>query len=103
MNDLHTYLSELCNDRLYQMILSNPREKDGVSKVKIRPVMVKQELSFQETRFQGTQVFHKNYTAGDMVSLVERYMEEEFRQLEAEHMEGRQPLNSSPRNPERKP
>lgn len=51
MNDLHTYLSELCNDRLYQMILSNPREKDGVSKVKIRPVMVKQELSFQETRF----------------------------------------------------
>ena len=89
MNDLHTYLSELCNDRLYQMILSNPREKNGVFKIKIRPVMVKQELSFQETRFQGTQVFHKNDTAEDLVSLVERYMEEEFRQLEAEHMEGR--------------
>ena len=89
MNDLHTYLSELCNDRLYQMILSNPREKDGVSKIKIRPVMVKQELMFQETCFQGTQVFHKNDTAGDLVSLVKRYMEEEFRQLEAWHMEGR--------------
>ena len=89
MNDLHTYLSELCNERLYQMILSNPREKNGISRIKIRPVMVKQELMFQETRFRGTQVFHKNYTAEDLVSLVERYMEEEFRQLEAEHMEGR--------------
>ena len=89
MNDLHTYLSELCNERLYQMILSNPREKDGISRIKIRPVMVKQELMFQETCFQGTQVFHKNYQAGDMVSLVERYMEDKFRQLEAWHMEGR--------------
>ena len=44
---------------------------------------------FQETCFQGTQVFHKNYQAGDMVSLVERYMEDKFRQLEAWHMEGR--------------
>ena len=69
MNDLHTYLSELCNERLYQMILSNPREKDGISRIKIRPVMVKQELMFQETCFQGTQVFHKNYQAGDMVPL----------------------------------
>ncbi len=89
MNDLHTYLSELCNERFYQMILSNPREKDGISRIKIRPVMVKQELMFQETCFQGTQVFHKNYQAGDMVSLVERYMEDKFRQLEAWHMEGR--------------
>ena len=102
MNDLHTYLSELCNERLYQMILSNPREKDGISRIKIRPVMVKQELMFQETCFQGTQVFHKNYQAGDMVSLVERYMEDKFRQLEAWHMEG-QPLSLRPRNPKRKP
>ena len=89
MNDLHTYLSKICNDRLYQIILSNPRSKDEVTKVKIRPVMMKQELMFQETSFRGTQVFHKNYEAPEMIGRIEQYMSEEFRQLEAEHMEGK--------------
>lgn len=89
MSDLHDYLSELLNEKLYQMVLSNPCKKDGITKVKVRPVMMKQELWFQETRYQGTQVFHQNLTSTDMMERIEQYMKEDFRQLLAEHMEGK--------------
>lgn len=89
MSDLHDYLSELLNEKLYQMVLSNPCKKDGITKVKVRPVMMKQELWFQETRYQGTQVFHQNLTSIDMMERIEQYMKEDFRQLLVEHMEGK--------------
>lgn len=89
MRDLHDYLSELLNERLYQIVLSNPCHKDGAVKIKIRPVMMKQELKFQETCYRGTQVFHQNYTSQEMAERIVRYMEEDFRQLLGEHMEGK--------------
>lgn len=89
MSDLHDYLSELLNEKLYQMVLSNPCKKDGITKVRVRPVMMKQELRFQETRYQGTQVFHQNLTSTDMMERIEQYMKEDFRQLLVEHMEGK--------------
>lgn len=46
---LQTLLQETVNEGLYQIILSNPRAKDKVCKIKIRPVMVKGGLLFQKT------------------------------------------------------
>ena len=40
LEELRETLSPFLSDRLYQIILSNPRQKEGVFKVKIRPVMV---------------------------------------------------------------
>lgn len=89
MRDLHDYLSELLNERLYQIVLSNPCNKGGVTKIKVRPVMMKQELKLQETCYRGTQVFHQNFTSKEMAERIVRYMEEDFRQLLGEHMEGK--------------
>ena len=44
--ELEKLLNELINEKLYQIVLSNPRTSDDVSakKIKIRPVMLKKEL-----------------------------------------------------------
>ena len=89
MEELRERLSAALSDRLYQVVISNPRKKEGAFKIKIRPVMVKGELCFQETVSEGTQVFHRNYEKQEMLSRILFYMEEGFRQLEAESMDGK--------------
>ncbi len=88
MSDLQIYLSKLLNEKLYQIIISNPVKKDAVNKIKIRPILMKEVLMFQETRFCGTQVFHQNFCSEEMQTRIVTYMEQDFKQLEAEHMEG---------------
>lgn len=89
MEELRNMLSGFLSDRLYQIIISNPRRGESASKVKIRPIMLKGSLSFQETVTKGTQVFHENHTTEEIAERILHYMEEEFRQLEVQSMDGR--------------
>ena len=74
MEELKTALASLLSEKLYQIILSNPRQKESAFKIKIRPVLVKGQLFFQKTVYKETKVFHEN-------------MDKDFRQLEGESTE----------------
>ena len=89
MEELREKLSLFLSDRLYQIVISNPRQKEGIFKIKIRPVLMKDELRFQETAWKGTQVFHENYEREEMLAKILSHMEREFKQLEAESMDAR--------------
>ena len=89
MEELRETLSDFLSDRLYQIIISNPRMKEGAFKIKIRPVMVKENICFQETIWKGTQVFHENYGKDEMLKKALAYMETDFKQMEGESMDGR--------------
>ncbi len=88
MNEqLKVLLQDTVDSGLYQIILSNPRRK-GESvpfKIKIRPVLVKERLLFQETVYQGTKVFHENYEDTSMISRIEERLIHDFKQCEVEH------------------
>ena len=86
MNEqLKMLLQDTVNNGLYQIILSNPRQKDKAFKIKIRPVMVKNKVLFQKTVYEGTKVFHENYESSDMISHIIESMNYRFRQCEVEH------------------
>ena len=110
MEELKKYLEEFLSERLYRIIVSNPKYQEGAFKVKVRPVMVKDRLEFQQTVYKGAQVFHSNYPGDEMLVelLGQLGFEAEktetvaadkhsdnaargqvFRQLEAESMDGR--------------
>jgi len=84
MEELKKLLEESMTDKLYQMIASAPRDKEGAVKIKIRPVMLQEKLVFQISSFVGKQVFHENLEAIDAVSKVAGLMESAFKQLEIE-------------------
>ena len=46
---------------LIDVIISNSTNTEMVSKIKLRPVMLKKDLFFQASEYRGTQVFHYNY------------------------------------------
>jgi len=60
MNELSKLLQENLNIEFISATLSNPKNKDGVQKVKVRPILKKDVLYFQLESFQNNQAFHEN-------------------------------------------
>ena len=83
--ELTSLLRDTVDDGLYQIILSNPREKDKAFKIKIRPVMLKGNILFQKTTYEGTKVFHDNLTSEEIIGQIEEMVTCRFRQCEIEH------------------
>lgn len=81
-NDLRKLFSRVLDRELIQIVLSNSLDAQRAVKIKVRPVLIKDELKFQETLYRGTQVFHANYAAEDLAERLEEYMRELFRQAE---------------------
>lgn len=75
-------LQQVLNKDLVQIILSNSQNKDFATKVKIRPILVKGELLYQETLYRGTQVFHENYSEENIKVRIEKLLTETFKQGE---------------------
>ena len=82
MEDLKILLQKILNKDLQQIILSNSRIPEQIQKVKIRPVLIREELLFQETAYRGTQVFHENFTAAQITDRICTALQEQFRQGE---------------------
>ncbi len=77
---LASVLQEFITDQLKQMIISNPKEKAKVQKIKIRPVKLKDEIYFQAEEFTKTQAFHKNLTLTEVISYIEEQLVKHFKQ-----------------------
>ena len=61
MEEIKKILEEILNIDLIGATLSNPRKKEEIVKVKVRPVLIKDVLFFQCETHKNRQVFHENY------------------------------------------
>lgn len=87
MEKLKEALEESINEHLYQIIVSNNKEKEGAGKVKVRPLIKKGRLCFQASSFLGTKVLHSNYEKKDIIIYLMELMDTHFGQLEIETTE----------------
>lgn len=86
--NLKAAMDEFLDNRLYDVILSNPSDKEGITKVKIRPLMLKGELVFQAEEFKGKQAFHKNLQKAEAADYVVSSMDKDFKQMELKSRAG---------------
>ena len=84
MKNLKEYLEEQINENLIQAVLSASRKADGPSKVKIRPVKLKDQICYQASALEGTKVFHKNYDREQMLAYLEAELSGNFGQLQCQ-------------------
>lgn len=82
MEELREIFRQMLNQELIGMILSNTKDAERASKVKIRPLLMKGSLYFQETLYRGTQVFHSNHSKEEMQERLLGYMSDCFRQAQ---------------------
>ena len=83
MDEILRLLTEILNIDFIRGIISNPRDKTGIIKIKVRPLEKKGELFFQLESFTKTQAFHENLTGEDACRKIAGYMEQ-FRQMQLE-------------------
>ena len=81
MKDLRQLLDKYLNEQLNRIIISNPRHREDAVKIILRPVLLKNSLSFQASEYYGKKVFHKNCAREEAAAEIERRMAE-YRQLE---------------------
>jgi len=77
---INEILNICMNEDLIDIIISNSRTKDGVSKIKIRPIIMKDTLLFQATETLGTKVIHNNYSEQEIKLKIEKWMIGDFKQ-----------------------
>ena len=80
MDTLKTVLEELITTDFIQVILSNAQNPDALSKVKMRPILLKDAFLVQETQYVGKQVLHKNVSLNDAKQHILEHMSKDFKQ-----------------------
>lgn len=85
---LQDKLEQYINVDLKEMIISNARNKEGVTKVKARPVLMKVDVMYQVSSFKGKQVFHENMTPEALCQNCIKWLQNDFGQMEAHHVQG---------------
>ena len=86
MEEIKKILEEILNIDLIGATLSNPRKKEEIVKVKVRPVLIKDVLFFQCETHKNRQVFHENYEYEQALHILTQDMEL-FRQMQIETKE----------------
>ena len=81
--ELNQVLRESFTIDFISAVLSNPREKEELQKVKIRPLLKGAELHFQLEEFRGKQAFHENVRAEEAVVKTGELMQL-FKQMQIE-------------------
>ena len=81
---LREFLEHQINEDLVQAVMSGARGEDGPSRVKIRPILLRGEVSYQASAIAGSQVFHKNYTREALLDYIEASMGTAFSQLQTQ-------------------
>ena len=81
MERLRNILEEQLNTELSQIVISNPRRAALSQKVKIRPVLLKEQLNFQVTEYKGKQVFHENLEKVQAIAYIMEQMKHFFGQM----------------------
>lgn len=80
-----TQLLDICiSDKLIDMVISGQKNKseDKAVKVRIRPVILKNEIEYQVSEFVGRKVLHSNHSAADVKKKIINYMTEDFKQAQ---------------------
>ena len=83
MESLNNILKKSLNKEFLSAIISNPREKGGIVKIKIRPVEHKDNILYQCEEHRNNQVFHHNLNEEEATGYIENAMQE-FKQMQME-------------------
>ena len=81
-------IKDFLDEQLGQIILSNSRRQEEVSKVRVRPLLLQEKLVFQVEEFRGNQAFHQNLMKDEAYEYLQNAMSDTFRQMELASAKG---------------
>ena len=82
MNQIEELLKRVLTSLLVDMVISGARGGGDFIKIKVRPVMIRDSLYFQVSRYTDKQVFHENMTAEDALETLSGWILHDSRQAQ---------------------
>lgn len=86
MEEIRSLCEECLNGSLYRIIISKSRntgtEKIQPEKIRIRPVILQEELVFQASETHNNQIFHRNMNKEETIRYILSYLGDIFLQAE---------------------
>lgn len=82
MNQIEELLKRVLTSLLVDMVISGARGGGDFIKIKVRPVMIRDSLYFQVSRYTDKQVFHENMTAENALETLSGWILHDFRQAQ---------------------
>ena len=89
MTNIQEILYRYLNLQLRLMVFSGARSSEGASRIKVRPVMLRDKLVFQCASTVGTKEFHENLERDAAVFRMEEWILRDFRPA-SDRQRGRQ-------------
>lgn len=86
MEQVEKLICDIKDADFIRAVISNPRTKDGVIKIKVRPFEKNGKFWYQFESFTKTQAFHENLMSDEARKKILSYMNE-FRQMQLETRE----------------
>ena len=83
MNQIEELLKRVLTSLLVDMVISGARGGGDFIKIKVRPVMIRDSLYFQVSRYTDKQVFHENMTAEDALETLSGWILHDVRQAQS--------------------
>lgn len=81
MEELILKINERISPELIHMTISNPKTKDGIKKVIIRPVQLKKGICYQQSSYEEKKVYHANLSEAECKEKI-RELLSFFKQIE---------------------
>lgn len=77
-------LDKCINDKLIDLTISGPKiaSSEMPKKVKVRPVQLNSDVSYQSSEYTGTKVFHTNYNDDEIKIKVSEWIKNDFKQAQ---------------------
>lgn len=82
MDQIKELLRNVLTSMLVDMVISGSRGKCEYSRIKVRPVKIKDILYFQVSKYTDKQVFHENLTAEEAGKKIYGWMASDFKQMQ---------------------
>ena len=83
--ELKGLLENYINIDLQKIVISGAKEKSGPSKVRIRPILLRDKLVYQCTKTVGAKELHSNHEKDEVCQLIVECMDKQFKQLQLQH------------------
>lgn len=87
MDFLIDKIAEHLNDQLVKITISNPRKTEEIKKYSIRPILVREQLMFQNAAYTKTQVFHENLSKEQLVGKLREILPA-YKQVQMQTVDG---------------
>ncbi len=91
-NAIYKLFEEILNKELVSIVISNSTDKEKVSKIKIRPLLLKGNLCFQASEYIGVKIYHINYSKEELLLKLSDWFEGLFHQAEINTQSGKATL-----------